>query len=144
MMLEDVAAEVTSSFQPHCANTCGCRKYIHAQKNMTQLMISLLGVQTFGLGNLAPIYPQQRTPQIAKFIGPTWGRPDSSRPQMVPMLAQWILLSGYIFNTKLIGITQPVIEITYNRQGSILLIQINFRLQYEEVITSLFPLSVIT
>ena len=33
-------------------------------------------------------------PQIAKFIGPTWGPPGSCRPQVGPMLAPWILLSG--------------------------------------------------
>ena len=32
--------------------------------------------------------------QIAKFMGPTWGPPGSCRPQMVPMLAPWTLLSG--------------------------------------------------
>ena len=32
--------------------------------------------------------------QIAKFMGPTWGPPGSCRPQMGPMLAPWILLSG--------------------------------------------------
>ena len=33
-------------------------------------------------------------PQIAKFMGPTWGPPGSYRPQMGPMLAPWTLLSG--------------------------------------------------
>ena len=33
--------------------------------------------------------------QIAKFMGPTWGPPGSCRPQMGPMLAPWILLSGW-------------------------------------------------
>ena len=33
-------------------------------------------------------------PQIAKFMGPTWGPPGSCRPQMGPMLAPWTLLSG--------------------------------------------------
>ena len=33
-------------------------------------------------------------PQIAKFMGPTWGPPGSCRPQMDPMLAPWTLLSG--------------------------------------------------
>ena len=33
-------------------------------------------------------------PQIAKFMGPTWDPPGSCRPQMGPMLAPWILLSG--------------------------------------------------
>ena len=32
--------------------------------------------------------------QIAKFMGPTWSPPGSSRPQMEPMLASWTLLSG--------------------------------------------------
>ena len=32
--------------------------------------------------------------QITKFMGPTWGPPGSCRPQMGPMLAPWILLSG--------------------------------------------------
>ena len=35
-------------------------------------------------------------PQIEKFMGPTWGPPGSCRPQMGPMLAPWILLSGSI------------------------------------------------
>ena len=35
--------------------------------------------------------------QIAKFMGPTWGPPGSCRPQMGPMLAPWILLSGMRF-----------------------------------------------
>ena len=30
----------------------------------------------------------------AKFMGPTWGPSGSCRPQMGPMLAPWILLSG--------------------------------------------------
>ena len=33
-------------------------------------------------------------PQIAKFIGPTWGPPESCRSLMGPMLAPWTLLSG--------------------------------------------------
>ena len=32
--------------------------------------------------------------QMTKFMGPTWGLRGSCRPQMGPMLAQWILLSG--------------------------------------------------
>ena len=34
------------------------------------------------------------SPQIATFMGPTWGPSGSCRPQMGPMLAPWILLSG--------------------------------------------------
>ena len=37
---------------------------------------------------------EENTPQIAKFMGPTWGPPGSCRPQMGPMLAPWTLLSG--------------------------------------------------
>ena len=33
-------------------------------------------------------------PQIAKFMGPTWGPPGSCRPQIGPMLTPWTLLSG--------------------------------------------------
>ena len=36
---------------------------------------------------------------IAKFMGPTWGPPGSSRPQIGPMLAPWTLLSGMGFNS---------------------------------------------
>ena len=35
-----------------------------------------------------------KSTQIAKFMGPTWGPPGSCRPQMGPMLAPWTLLSG--------------------------------------------------
>ena len=34
---------------------------------------------------------------IAKFMGPTWGPSGSCRPQMGPILATWILLSGYLW-----------------------------------------------
>ena len=36
--------------------------------------------------------------QIAKSMGPSWGPPGSCRPQMVPMMAPWSLLSGYIYH----------------------------------------------
>ena len=38
-----------------------------------------------------------KTSQIARFIGPTWGPPGSCRPQMGPMLAPWTLLSGITY-----------------------------------------------
>ena len=38
----------------------------------------------------------RKLPQIAKFMGPTWGPPGSCQPQMGPMLAPWTLLSGII------------------------------------------------
>ena len=37
-----------------------------------------------------------RTAQIARFMGPTWGPSGSCRPQMGPMLAPWTLLSGMV------------------------------------------------
>ena len=40
------------------------------------------------------INPGPREPQIARFMRPTWGPSGSCRPQMSPMLAPWILLSG--------------------------------------------------
>ena len=45
------------------------------------------------------------TPQIAKFMGPTWGPPGTCRPQMGPMLAPWTLLSGTFSS----GLNDPVI-----------------------------------
>ena len=38
--------------------------------------------------------------QIANFMGPTWGPPGSCRPQMGPMLAPWLLLSGIYVCTQ--------------------------------------------
>ena len=35
--------------------------------------------------------------QITRFMGPTWGPPESCRSKMGPMLAPWILLSGLIY-----------------------------------------------
>ena len=37
-----------------------------------------------------------KSTQIARFMWPPWGPPGSCRPQMGPMLAPWILLSGYL------------------------------------------------
>ena len=35
------------------------------------------------------------TTLITRFMGPTWGPPGAARTQVGPMLAPWILLSGY-------------------------------------------------
>ena len=37
-----------------------------------------------------------KCPQIARFMGPTWGPSGSCRPQVGPMLATWTLLSGSV------------------------------------------------
>ena len=36
-------------------------------------------------------------PQIAKFMGPTWGPHGSCQPLMGPMLAPWTLFTGYVY-----------------------------------------------
>ena len=38
-------------------------------------------------------------PQIARFMGPTWGPPGSCRPQVGPMLASWTFISGSLEGT---------------------------------------------
>ena len=43
--------------------------------------------------------------QIAKFMGPTWGPPGSCRPQMGPLLAPWILLSGWVIVVKVTAVS---------------------------------------
>ena len=40
------------------------------------------------------VWTYEQSPQIAKFMGSTWGPPGSSRPQVSPMLAPWTFLSG--------------------------------------------------
>ena len=60
----------------------------------------------------SPKYPQQihhssplrvgyATPQIARFMGPTWGPSGADKTQVGPMLAPWTLVSGIfsVFNT---------------------------------------------
>ena len=57
-------------------------------------------------------------PQIAKFMGSTWGPPGSCRPQMSPMLAPWTLLLGSVSyhyyqvmpTPQKIGSMQPIIN----------------------------------
>ena len=41
------------------------------------------------------------TPQVTRFMGPTWGPPGSCRPQMGPVLSPWTLLSGPIRWTRM-------------------------------------------
>ena len=49
-------------------------------------------------------YDNDNTTQIAKFMGPTWGPPGPYRPQMVPMLAPWTLLSGNVITNMLTNV----------------------------------------
>ena len=54
--------------------------------NVSNSMATLAG------RNQAPVWGGEG-PQIAKFMGPTWGPPGSRRPQMGPMLAPWTMLT---------------------------------------------------
>ena len=47
-----------------------------------------------GEGRTTFDYSHRKQAQIVRFMGPTWGPPGSWWPQMGPMLAPWILLSG--------------------------------------------------
>ena len=50
---------------------------------------------------------EQVTTLRARFMGPTWGPPGACRPQVGPMLAPWILLSGKPQPDKILMITSP-------------------------------------
>ena len=58
--------------------------------------------------------PTQIVPQIARFMGPTWGSSGADRTQVGPMLAPWTLLSGAGFwkpiNTRMQGISCQVVD----------------------------------
>ena len=49
-------------------------------------------------------------------MGPTLGPPGSCRPQIGPMLAPWILLSGLCFNCNWIGPIRPWIGTVYPKK----------------------------
>ena len=69
-------------------------------KEWVYFLLQLIGVYFNEKDSLLPVQdrmnPLEITPQIAKFMGPTWGPPGSCRPQMGPMLAPWTLLSGTV------------------------------------------------
>ena len=52
----------------------------------------------------ATLVALEKSSQIARLMGSTWGPPGSCRPQVGPMLAPWILLSG-IWLTPCCGAT---------------------------------------
>ena len=59
----------------------------------------------------------QQNSLIARFMGPTWGPPWSSRPKMGPMLALWTLLSGIPWLSKLV--CHLISHITSIKMGNI-------------------------
>ena len=81
---------ISTSIQPR--NKKHCRVIIyHIPRWHICGVIAKLGPQKLVWSQ----YMDRRSiPQIAKFMGPTWGPPGSCRPQMGPMLAPWTLLSG--------------------------------------------------
>ena len=61
---------------------------------------------------------RRKLPQIAKFMGPTWGPPGSSRAQVGPMLAPWTLLSGTLsMRLNTLGERLPMLQLWQDRQG---------------------------
>ena len=68
------------------------QKYLGTTQNIVSFIKTLDWFQTT-LNQ--PWYSKVYT-QIVKFMGPTWGPPGSSRPQMGLMLAPWTLLSLYV------------------------------------------------
>ena len=68
--------------------------------------ISFILVRTYAIVQMF----QKAPPQIAKFMEPTWGPPGSCRPQMGPMLAPRILLSGHSSNYTFSPIVNPDIR----------------------------------
>ena len=60
--------------------------------------LSLLRRKTNDLKFNVNMYDTSLISQIARFMEPTWGPSGSCRPQMGPILAPWILLSGMVIN----------------------------------------------
>ena len=52
---------------------------------------------TWSLLEMCHIFIWPNASLIARFMWPTWGPPGSCRPQVAPMLAPWILLSGLVW-----------------------------------------------
>ena len=54
----------------------------------------------------------QKTPQIARFMGPTWGPSGADRTQVGPMLGPWTLLSGTPYLAPTPQLFVGILEIT--------------------------------
>ena len=102
----------------------GCTPYAYKSEECCRyLTLLVLGLGYFSkmslkswllmsLPPVAPILQQPRywlcitwrsiLPQIARFMGPTWGPPGSCQPQMGPVLAPWTLLSGTPWNGTIV------------------------------------------
>ena len=76
----------------HCANFCHDNPNHHVPTVITSVFYNSNHLQKNNIITSSDSHTFIQ-PQIAKFMGPTWGPPGSCRPQMGPMLAQWTLLS---------------------------------------------------
>ena len=61
--------------------------------NYVMTTMASLNSQIYHYGKTNPLVTK-KLPQIARFMGPTWGPPGSCRPQMGPLLAPHNLQSG--------------------------------------------------
>ena len=76
-----------------------------AMKHITSTKMATYGkTATYGKDK------HSKAPQIARFMGPTWGQPGFRRPSMGPMLVPWTLLSGAL--TIISGYTRLDIELS--------------------------------
>ena len=76
-------------------NTQHTRVYSKLKNMLSVCRLTQCGWLYRSVFPVTPIRNSIITAQIARFMGPTWGSPGSSRRQMGPMLAPWILLSGW-------------------------------------------------
>ena len=57
-------------------------------------------------------------PQIARFMGPTWGPSGAGRTQVGPMLAPWTLLSGAAWPLKTDSNSLMINEVPFKKNSS--------------------------
>ena len=85
------------------------------------------GISSYG----TDLHPLGYTALIARFMGPTWGPSGATRTQVGPMLAPWVLLSGWLqapegstfdANTSYVSLTLwslgPLLQKCFNFNGS--------------------------
>ena len=72
-------------------------KKMHFKISAAKWHLFLLGLNVL---KVSQGWEDWKISQIAKFMGPTWDPPGSSRPQMGPMLAPWTLLSEMLYRTS--------------------------------------------
>ena len=58
--------------------------------------VSYVHLSVFTIETTQEVKRHYPSSQIARFVGPTWGKPGADRTQVGPMLAPWTLLSGLV------------------------------------------------